>query len=60
MSLFGGPAAARASSQFLVEFKAGKMFKGANNMVTPDKKKGLVYVYQSGSSQRILSQWDTF
>ena len=48
MSLFGGPAAARASSQFLVEFKAGKMFKGANNMVTPDKKKGLVYVYQSG------------
>jgi len=26
------------------------MFKGANNMVTPDKKKGLVYVYQSDDS----------
>lgn len=50
MSLFGGPTAARASSQFLVEFKAGKMFMGSNNMVTPDKKKGLVYVYQSDDS----------
>lgn len=50
MSLFGGPTAARASSQYLVEFKAGKMFMGSNNMVTPDKKKGLVYVYQSDDS----------
>jgi len=50
MSLFGGPTAARASSQYLVEFKAGKMFMGSNNLVTPDKKKGLVYVYQSDDS----------
>ena len=51
MSLFGGAATARANSQYLVEFKAGKMFKNANNMVTPDKRKGSIYVYQSGKNR---------
>ena len=51
MSLFGGTAVARANSQYLVEFKAGKMsLNNSTNMVTPDKRKGLVYVYQSDDS----------
>ena len=54
MSLFGGAATARANSQYLVEFKAGKMFKNANNMVTPDKRKGSIYVYQSGRNNAEL------
>ena len=49
MSLFGGTATARANSQYLVEFKAGKMsMNNTTNMVSPDKRKGLIYVYQSG------------
>ncbi|CAF4511793.1 unnamed protein product [Rotaria socialis] len=44
MSLFGG-AASQARSRNLVEFKAGKMnLRGT--MVHPDKRKGLVYLYQ--------------
>ncbi|KAL5014603.1 hypothetical protein ScPMuIL_008873 [Solemya velum] len=44
-SLFGNTAG-RSQSKNLVEFRAGKMFmKG--KMVHPDKRKGLVYVYQS-------------
>lgn len=40
------PSNARNQQKHLVEFKAGKMFmKGT--MVHPDKKKGLLYVYQS-------------
>lgn len=36
----------RSQSKNLVEFRAGKMFmKG--KMVHPDKRKGMVYVYQS-------------
>lgn len=31
----------------LVEFRAGKMTLGTNNMVTADKRKGLVMVDQS-------------
>ena len=47
MSLFGAAASSRTKS--LVEFKAGKMtLKG--KMVHPDKRKGLVYVYQSDDS----------
>ncbi|MCL4131497.1 UNVERIFIED_CONTAM: hypothetical protein GTU68_006862 [Idotea baltica] len=43
-ALFGNTS--RSTSKNLVEFKAGKMFmKG--KMVHPDKRKGLVYVYQS-------------
>lgn len=46
-ALFGS--AARASSKNLVEFRAGKMhMKG--KMVHPDKRKGLVYLYQSDDS----------
>lgn len=46
-ALFGG--SGRSRSKNLVEFKAGKMtLKG--KMVHPDKRKGLVYVYQSDDS----------
>ena len=45
--LFGH--AGRSSSKNLVEFRAGKMtLKGTT--VTPDKRKGLVYIYQSEDS----------
>lgn len=38
-----------SSSKYLVEFRAGKMnLKG--NTVTPDKRKGLVYIQQSDDS----------
>ncbi|CAF1029896.1 unnamed protein product [Rotaria sp. Silwood1] len=44
MSLFGG-VTSQARSRNLVEFKAGKMtLRGT--MVHPDKRKGLVYLYQ--------------
>lgn len=47
-SLFGN-AGSRAQSKNLVECKAGKMsLKG--KMVHPDKRKGLLYVYQSDDS----------
>jgi len=46
-ALFGGSGGSRSKN--LVEFKAGKMtLKG--KMVHPDKRKGLVYVYQSDDS----------
>ena len=50
MSLFGSSATAgRTSSKNLVEFRAGKMhLKGTT--VTPDKRKGLLYLYQSDDS----------
>ncbi|XP_068706519.1 proteasomal ubiquitin receptor ADRM1-A-like [Montipora foliosa] len=45
--LFGH--AGRSSSKNLVEFRAGKMsLKGTT--VTPDKRKGMVYIYQSEDS----------
>lgn len=47
-ALFGG-SSGRSQSKNLVEFKAGKMtMKG--KMVHPDKRKGLLYVYQSEDS----------
>ncbi|XP_025089736.1 proteasomal ubiquitin receptor ADRM1-like isoform X2 [Pomacea canaliculata] len=47
-ALFGS-SAGRSQSKNLVEFRAGKMYmKG--KMVHPDKRKGLVYVYQSEDS----------
>lgn len=46
-ALFGTGGSSRSKN--LVEFKAGKMsLKG--KMVHPDKRKGLVYVYQSDDS----------
>lgn len=49
-ALFGnsGSSAARGVKN-LVEFKAGKMTL-KDKMVQPDKRKGLVYVYQSDDS----------
>ncbi|CAF3564199.1 unnamed protein product [Rotaria sordida] len=44
MSLFGG-VTSQARSRNLVEFKAGKMLL-RGTMVHPDKRKGLVYLYQ--------------
>ena len=47
-ALFGNTAT-RSQNKNLVEFKAGKMtMKG--KMVHPDKRKGLLYVYQSEDS----------
>ena len=47
-ALFGGQTG-RSSSKNLAEFRAGKMsMKG--RMVHPDKRKGLIYVYQSDDS----------
>ena len=45
--LFGH--AGRSSSKNLVEFRAGKMSMSGTT-VTPDKRKGLVYIYQSEDS----------
>ncbi|CAG5124948.1 unnamed protein product [Candidula unifasciata] len=48
-ALFGSSTSSRSQSKNLVEFRAGKMLmKG--KMVHPDKRKGLVYVYQSDDS----------
>ena len=48
-ALFSNATNSRSQSKNLVEFRAGKMFmKG--KMVHPDKRKGLVYVYQSNDS----------
>ncbi|CAH1776077.1 unnamed protein product [Owenia fusiformis] len=45
-ALFGGSTSTRPQSKNLVEFRAGKMtLKG--KMVTADKRKGFLYVYQS-------------
>lgn len=47
-ALFGS-SATRSQNKNLVEFKAGKMtMKG--KMVHPDKRKGLIYLYQSEDS----------
>jgi len=47
-ALFGNPASL-GSSKYLVEFRAGKMnLKGKT--VTPDKRKGTVYIHQSEDS----------
>ena len=49
MAALFGTSNNRSQSKNLVEFRAGKMhMKG--NMVHPDKRKGLVYVYQSDDS----------
>ena len=49
-ALFGSSATgSRSASKNLVEFKAGKMeLKGTT--VSPDKRKGLVYLHQSDDS----------
>lgn len=47
-ALFGS-AASRGQTKNLVEFKAGKMTL-KETMVYPDKRKGLVYIYQSDDS----------
>jgi len=46
-ALFGGGRASGAAKSSLVEFRAGKMTLGGDNMVTPDKRKGLVIVDQT-------------
>ena len=40
------PSNTRNQQKHLIEFKAGKMYM-KENMVHPDKRKGLLYVYQS-------------
>lgn len=46
-ALFG--TSSRSTSKNLVEFRAGKMFM-KEKMVHPDKRKGLLYVYQADDS----------
>ncbi|UYV60296.1 ADRM1 [Cordylochernes scorpioides] len=47
--LFGGTTGSQSQNKYLVEFRAGKMtMKG--KMVTPDKRKGLVYINQTDDS----------
>ena len=48
-SLFGHGGAGRSANKNLVEFRAGKM-KLSGTTVTADKRKGLVYIYQSDDS----------
>lgn len=48
MSIFGG-ASAQSRTRNLLEFKAGKMTL-RSNMVHPDQRKGLVYVYQGNDT----------
>jgi hypothetical protein len=48
-ALFG--ANSRSQSKNLVEFRAGKMYM-KEKMVHPDKRKGLLYVYQAEDSSR--------
>ena len=43
MALFGPSAGGRREPRSVVEFRAGKMTL-ANRIVTPDKRKGLVYL----------------
>lgn len=47
--LFGGASNAQSQNKYLVEFRAGKMTM-KNMIVSADKRKGLVYVYQSDDS----------
>ncbi|GIX87301.1 proteasomal ubiquitin receptor ADRM1-A [Caerostris extrusa] len=47
--LFGGASSSQSQNKFLVEFKAGKMTM-KNMIVSADKRKGLVYVYQTDDS----------
>ena len=52
-----GGASGRSQSKALVEFRAGKMnLNATNKMVTADKRKGLVSVYQS-DDQRMHFTW---
>lgn len=46
-ALFGGGRGSAAAKTSLVEFRAGKMTLGSDNMVTPDKRKGLIIVDQA-------------
>lgn len=48
-ALFGHSSAGRSSTKNLVEFRAGKMSLNKTT-VTPDKRKGQVYIYQSEDS----------
>ncbi|XP_013409292.1 proteasomal ubiquitin receptor ADRM1 isoform X2 [Lingula anatina] len=48
-ALFGSTAGGRSQSKNLVEFRAGKMYL-KSKMCHPDKRKGMVYIYQSDDS----------
>lgn len=47
--LFGGASSSQSQNKYLVEFRAGKMTM-KNMVVSADKRKGLVYVYQTDDS----------
>merc|ERR1711997_173530 len=52
----GSRASGTAASKALVEFRAGKMTMNASNLVTPDKRKGMVMVEQ-GDDQLMHFKW---
>jgi len=52
----GGSRSTNASSRALVEFRAGKMSMNSSNLVTPDKRKGMVMVEQ-GDDQLMHFKW---
>jgi len=47
--LFGGASSSQSQNKYLVEFRAGKMTM-KNMVVSADKRKGLVFVYQTDDS----------
>lgn len=47
--LFGGASSSQSQNKYLVEFRAGKMSM-KNMVVSADKRKGLVFVYQTDDS----------
>ncbi|XP_055946987.1 proteasomal ubiquitin receptor ADRM1-A-like [Argiope bruennichi] len=47
--LFGGASSSQSQNKYLVEFRAGKMTM-KNMIVSADKRKGLVFVYQTDDS----------
>ncbi|GFY52304.1 proteasomal ubiquitin receptor ADRM1-A [Trichonephila inaurata madagascariensis] len=47
--LFGGASTSQSQNKYLVEFRAGKMSM-KNMIVSADKRKGLVFVYQTDDS----------
>jgi hypothetical protein len=58
-NLFAAAGAAKQGqkSKFLVELKAGKMFRDTNNLVRPDNRRGLVYLKKSPEDSLLHFCW---
>ncbi|CAG2104433.1 unnamed protein product, partial [Medioppia subpectinata] len=55
--LFGGNTGAQTRSQYLVEFKAGKMTQTGSTVSPVKGRKGLVYLHQSSDDQLMHFCW---